>query len=253
MTLTPSPASQERLSWQFGTVERIHRETRWVKTFTLSLSEWRAFRPGQHVDVRLTAPDGYQAQRSYSIASAPERKGAIDLTVELMEDGEVSPYFHDVVEMGDRIELRGPIGGPFTWTASMGGPMLLIGGGSGIVPLMSMLRHRAAAAPDLPALLLYSSRSEAGIIYREELDGLALASALTMLHTLTRERPPGWTGYSRRVGRPMLEDAVERLGEPAWVYVCGPTAFVESVSEGLLEAGIAPGIIRTERFGPSGQ
>ena len=165
-----SPTPPAPAAWRFATVERVVAETFRVKTFTVRLPEWRPFKAGQHYDVRLTAPDGYQAQRSYSIASPPEREGVIDLTIELMEGGEVSPYFHEIVEAGDRIEMRGPIGGPFTWTVDQGGPLLLVGGGSGVVPLMSMARHRALSAPDVPGALLFSSRSFDHIIYREELE-----------------------------------------------------------------------------------
>ena len=235
--------------WQFGDVERIVDETFRVKTFTLRLPQWRPFVAGQHVDVRLTAPDGYQAQRSYSIASAPETEGVIDLTVEVMPDGEVSPYFHEVVEVDDTIEVRGPIGGPFTWTAAAGGPLLLVGGGSGIVPLMSMLRHRAAAAQEVPAVLLYSSRSLEEVIYRDE---LARDQAnLTVLHTLTRSQPPDWGGYARRIDREMLTEAIERLSETCRVFICGSGSFAEHVANTLVDIGVAPERIRTERFGPS--
>ena len=210
----------------------------------------RAVLAGQHVDVRLTAPDGYQAQRSYSIATAPEMEGAIDLTIESMPEGEVSSYFHGVVEVGDAVEVRGPIGGPFTWTVAAGGPLLLVGGGSGIVPLMSMLRHRAAAAPEVPAVLLYSSRSSEEVIYREE---LARDQAnLTVLHTLTRSRPPDWGGYARRIDREMLTEVIEHLGGVGHVFICGSDSFAEAVANAVVDIGVSPERIRIERFGASG-
>ncbi len=240
--------------WQIATVEQVIDETPRVKSFRLSTPGIRRFRPGQHVDIRLTAPDGYQAQRSYSIASAPEAASSFDITVELIEDGEVSPYFHQVVRKGDQIELRGPIGGPFTWTATQGGPLLLVGGGSGVVPLMSMLRHRAASSDaELRAALLYSSRSHDDVIYRDELEQMAgVSDGFDLNLTLTRERPSGWTGFDRRVDAPMLEDVIGKLGKPALNYVCGPTGFVEAVASMLVERGIPFDSIRTERFGPSG-
>ena len=237
------------LGWQTGIVERIRVETYRIKTFTLSLSDWRPFLPGQHFKVRLTAPDGYQAVRSYSIASPPEDEGVVDLTIELIPDGEVSPYFHQVVREQDEIEVRGPIGGPFTWTAEIGGPLLLIAAGSGIVPLMSMLRHRNRSVQNVPATLLYSSRSLDDIIYREELEHGTADPKVTVLHTLTRERPQGWKGWNRRIDRRMLQQVLSRLDEMPHVYVCGPTPFVESVATELVDIGIKPQRIRTERFG----
>ena len=251
--MTQGRSAGPALSWQLGAIEGVAVETHRVKTFTVRLPEWRPFRPGQHFDVRLTAPDGYQAQRSYSVASAPERAGVIDLTIELMEEGEVSPYFHDVTEVGDPIELRGPIGGPFTWMAAAGGPLLLVGGGSGVVPLMSMLRHRALAAPEVRALLLYSSRSADDVIYRAELDLAANEQpSLTVLHTLTRAQPEGWSGYRRRVDEAMIGEALARLPSAPLVFICGPTAFVEAAADAVVAAGVAPDRVRTERFGPSG-
>jgi ferredoxin-NADP reductase len=237
--------------WQVGTVERIVDENYRTKTITLRLADWQPFRPGQHYRVRLTAPDGYQAQRNYSIASAPERSGVIDLTIELVPEGEASPYFHDVVRPGDEIELRGPIGGPFTWTQELGGPLLLVAGGSGVVPLMSMLGHRHAAAPDVRAVLLYSSRSLEDVIYHKELERLAAEPNLTVLHTLTRSRPPGWDGLARRIDGPMLADALNQLDSAPYAYVCGPTPLVESVADELVNLNLSPERIRTERFGPS--
>ena len=175
------------------------------------------------------------------------------MTIEKVPDGEVSPYFHDVVRVGDEVELRGPIGGPFTWTNDVGGPLLLIAGGSGIVPLMSMLRHRNNVAPHVEARVLYSSRSVDDVIYREELEQAELADArLTVTHTLTRSQPDGWNGYSRRIDRPMLADALRSSDGVPNTYVCGPTPLVEAVANGLVELGLSPKKIRTERFGPSG-
>lgn len=231
----------------------VTEETYRAKTFTIQLPEWAPFRAGQHYDVRLTAPDGYQAQRSYSIASAPETRGTIDLTIEEIPDGEVSPYFHNVVEPGDRVELRGPIGGPFTWEAGDGGPLLLVAGGSGIVPLMSIIRHKLAAAPDVRAVLLYSARSMEDVIYREALAGaVETTPSLSAMFTLTRRKPSGWGGYARRVDQAMLEEMLEMLREPPLSYVCGPTPFVEIAADALVEAGALPERVRTERFGPSG-
>ncbi|MGQ0849985.1 MAG: ferredoxin reductase [Actinomycetota bacterium] len=250
-------AGQERrggqIVWQRGVVEQVIDETYRVKSFHISLPEWRPFRPGQHLDVRLTAPDGYQALRSYSIASPPEMSGTMDITVELVDDGEVSTWFHEVAALGDVIELRGPIGGPFTWTVDEGGPLLLIGGGAGVVPLMSMLRHRRAAGGTTPTLLLYSSRTIDDVIYRNELAGLANdGGGVDVVHTLTRSQPPGWIGHRRRVDPDMLNEAIARLGLPRGVFVCGPTNFVENVAVGLVSLGVGADLIRTERFGPSG-
>ena len=332
-----------RLAWQPATVEAIKAETYRVKTFTLRPAQWRRFRPGQHVDIRLTAADGYQAQRSYSIASAPEASGTFDLGVELVEGGEVSPFFHEVVQLGDQIEVRGPIGGPFTWTTGDGGPDLLIAAGSGIVPIMSMLRHRRAMMPFpsgaqgarpvtssqerrqmpfplqadgrgggsrglpsagrsaesvfhpplnplppregtrppfawkgegqgvgrampspshgedggrggiAPALLLYSSRSAGDIIYRDELELLAASDvSFQLFHTLTRNQPAGWTGYSRRLDLDMVAECLSALGRPKIAFICGPAGFVEAAADAAVAAGIPASAIRMERFGPSG-
>ena len=243
----PAPAA-----WRFATVEGVAVETFRVKTFTFRLPEWRPFRAGQHYDVRLTAPDGYQAQRSYSIASPPEQEGVIDLTIELMEGGEVSPYFHEIVEPGDQIEMRGPIGGPFTWAPDQGGPLLLVGGGSGIVPLMSMARHRALSAPEVPGALLFSSRSFDHIIYRDELERLN-DGAFKVVNTLTRGAPEGWPGYTRRIDATMARETLAGLGggTPKGGG-CGSSPFVEAATTALIEAGVPFDAIRTERFGPSG-
>ena len=240
------------LEWQLVTVKAIRSETPNVKTMTLALPDWMPHRAGQHYDVRLTAPDGYSAQRSYSIASEPERTGEIDLTVERIANGEVSPFFHDVAMVADRFEVRGPIGGYFVWEAASGGPLLLVAGGSGVVPLMAMLRHRAASHAKVPARLLYSSRSFDDVIYRQELDSLARNDGLQVFHTLTRSQPPGWTGYARRIDAAMLADVSRPFGRDALAYICGPTALVEAAADGLLQGGLQAQRIRTERFGPSG-
>jgi ferredoxin-NADP reductase len=241
------------LEWQVSTVVKVRQETQNVKTFTLTLPNWTPHQAGQHYDVRLTAPDSYQAQRSYSIASEPEQKGEIELTVERLEEGEVSTYLHDVLIVGDQVELRGPIGGYFVWEASMGGPLLLVAGGSGIVPLMAMLRHRHAVGSKVPTRLLYSSRTYEDIIYRDELEKLDKdRSGLEVLHTLTREQSKDWDGYRRRIDMQMLEEVVKPLGNKLTAYICGPTALVEGVANGLVVLGIPANQIRTERFGPTG-
>ncbi len=252
------PTAAPAVTWQSATVERVAVETYRAKTFTLRLSEPRSFRAGQHYDVRLTAPDGYQAQRSYSVASAPDDFERIDLTVELIPDGEVSPYFHEVVEPGDVLEVRGPIGGPFTWTPDLTGPLLLLAGGSGIVPLKSILMHRDLAAPETPALLLYSARGPEDIIYRKFLDRVGRLNACVAVRcSLTRRQPPGWIGYARRVDPAMLRECVDELvrmngGEAVPLsYACGPTGFVEAAADALLSIGVAEASIRTERFGPT--
>ena len=213
------------------------------------------------MDVRLTAPDGYQAQRSYSIASAPEHVGELEITIELLEDGEVSPFFHEVIRPGDEIEFRGPIGGPFTWHRGESGALFLVGGGSGVVPLMSMLRHRGSAHDaDVPALLLYSARTDQDVIYRDELRRMASTdSNLTVIYTLTRDRPAGWGGHSRRVDADMVHDALDILTtrheaslNKTRCYICGPTDFVEHVSRLTVASGFPAADIRTERFGPTG-
>jgi len=224
-----------------------------VKSFTFALPEFQPHLAGQHYDVRLTAEDGYQAQRSYSIASEPMRTGVVVLTVERIPDGEVSTYLHDVVVVGDRVELRGPIGGYFVWQASLGGPLLLIAGGSGVVPLLSMLRHRAGAGSHAPTSLVYSSKTRDDVIAFDELAGLASAdSSLHLFETLTRSQPEGWTGYSRRIDRDMLVEALRPLGGRAQTFICGPTLLVEAAAETLVGLGLAPGQIKTERFGPTG-
>jgi ferredoxin-NADP reductase len=241
------------LEWQIAILNSVREETYRTKTLTLSLPSWIAHRPGQHYDVRLTAPDGYQAQRSYSIASEPERTGEIDLTVERLSEGEVSTYLHDVMVPGDRIEVRGPIGGYFVWEAGLGGPLLLVAGGSGVVPLMSMVRHRRAAGSTVATQLLYSSRSPEDVIYADELRQLQqTGDGLRIIQTFTRTQPPNWTGYVRRIDAAMLKEVAAPLGRMAQAFICGPTLLVEAAADGLVEAGLAPERIKTERFGPSG-
>ena len=218
----------------------------------LEVPGWEGHRAGQHVDVRLTAPDGYRAQRSYSVASAPE-DGRLVLTVDRLDDGEVSPYLTAVLEAGDKLELRGPVGGWFVWEAKDGGPLLLVGGGSGVVPLMAMIRHRAAVGSEVPARLVYSSRSYEEIIYREELEKLAAGDdGLEVIHTLTRSRPKGWEGYDRRIDAQMLEEVGWTPEEGPLAFVCGPTPLVEAVGSALVELGHDPARVKTERFGATG-
>ena len=237
-----------------ATITTIRDETPRVRSYTLGLPSWTPHRPGQHYDVRLTAADSYSVQRSYSIASGPETEGEIELTVERVVDGEVSPFLHDVAVVGDRIEVRGPIGGYFVWEATLGGPLLLIAGGSGIVPLMAMIRHRAATASRIPTRLLYSSRAPEDIIYANELRDLeARNDGLEVLHTLTRSQPAGWTGYARRIDDAMLAEVRRPLGDAPLVYICGPTPLVEGAANGLVRIGVSAQRIRTERFGPSGK
>ena len=220
-------------------------------TVRLESDAWPGHLPGQHVDVRLTAEDGYQAQRSYSIASAPAA-GRLDLTVEEIADGEVSPYLSEELRPGDRLELRGPIGGYFTWTEADGGPLLLVGGGSGVAPLMSMLRYREAIGNRIPTTLLYSSRSWDEIIFREELARLSADPTLRVIHTLTRSHPDDWDGYTRRIDAAMLEDAAGEPEAGRLAYVCGPTRLVENVANNLVTLGYPTDRVKTERFGPTG-
>lgn len=245
-----------QLKWQLGTVVEISQETPRAKSLILDLPDWITHLAGQHVDVRLTAEDGYQAQRSYSIASPPGDKH-LTLTVERIEGGEVSPYLTDGLRAGDRVELRGPIGGYFVWDARDGkhdgSPLFLAAGGSGIAPLMAMLRHRANSGVTVPTILLYSSRSYEEIIYREELDRLSANDpSLRVIHTLTRRRPPRWAGYGRRIDLAMLAETALPPSEKPLAFTCGPTALVEAVADHLLELGYEPERIKTERFGPTG-
>ena len=244
-----------RLAWRVATVVATRAETARAHTLVLDVPDWPGHRAGQHVDVRLTAEDGYQAQRSYSIASAPESPH-VELTVERLDDGEVSSYLADVVRAGDGVEVRGPIGGYFAWDVADGGPLLLVAGGSGVVPLMAMLRHRAradaATRARVPARLLYSARTLDDVIYRDELARLAEDPDVEVVLTLTRGRPEGWRGPARRIDRAMLADVGWSAGDAPRAFVCGPTPLVESVATLLVELGHAPDRVRTERFGPTG-
>ena len=254
-----APASA-RIAWRLATVVEVIPETPRTRTVVLDVPGWPGHRAGQHVDVRLTAEDGYQTERSYSIASSPEVK-RVSLTVERLEEGEVSPYLTDELRAGDQLEIRGPIGGYFVWDISSGGPLLLIGGGSGIVPLMAMLRHRenvlgsrsAIARHQVPARLLYSSRTWDDVIYRDELARLAAKDpTLEVVHTLTREQPTDWRGFRRRIDRMMLSEVAWPATEKPRIFICGPTPLVESVAATLVELGHQPGLVKTERFGPTG-
>ena len=241
-----------RTLWRLAEVIEVVPETPRAKSLVLEVPGWEGHRAGQHVDVRLTAEDGYQAQRSYSIASAPEDE-RVELTVDRLEDGEVSPYLTNVLMAGDKLEFRGPIGGYFTWEVQDGGPLLLVGGGSGVVPLMAMLRHRAAAGSTVAARLLYSSRSYEEIIYRKELEDLvARDGSLEVVHTLTRSRPEGWSGYDRRIDAEMLQEVSWPANENPLAFVCGPTPFVEAVGAALVGLGHDPAQVKTERFGATG-
>ena len=227
-------------------------ETAGARSLVLEVPGWPGHLPGQHVDVRLTADDGYQAQRSYSIAT-PADGERLTLTVERIEDGEVSPYLADELRAGDKLELRGPIGGWFVWEPSLGGPLLLVGGGSGVVPLMAMLRAHDAEGSDVPARLLLSSRSWDEVIYRKEIARLAQEdAAIEVVHTLTRAAPPGWEGPRRRIDREMLAEVAWPAAERPLAYVCGPTGLVEAAASALVDLGHDPARIRTERFGPTG-
>ncbi|HEX4010692.1 MAG TPA: ferredoxin reductase [Solirubrobacteraceae bacterium] len=237
-----------RLNWQLTTVADVVSENAHAVSLVLDAPDWVGHRAGQHVDVRLTAEDGYEAQRSYSIASAPEDDQLV-LTVERIDDGEVSPYLADELRAGDELELRGPIGGYFAW--DRGGPLLMLAGGSGVVPFRSMLRHRAASGETAPARLIYSARTWADVIYERELMALD-DDAVEIVFTLTRDAPPDWTGRRGRVDRAMLEDVSWPPPERPQIYVCGPTGFVEAAAAALVDLGHPALEIRTERFGPSG-
>jgi ferredoxin-NADP reductase len=233
-------------------VAEVVPETPRTKSLVLEVPGWEGHKAGQHLDVRLTAEDGYQAQRSYSIASAPE-DGRLTLTVDRLEEGEVSPYLTEVLMRGDKLELRGPIGGYFTWEAADGGPLLLVAGGSGVVPIMAMIRHRTAVGSDVPTRLLFSSRSYEEIIYREELERLAAQDgSLEVIHTLTRSRPEGWSGYDRRIDAEMLAEVAWSPDESLLTFVCGPTSLVEGVAAALVSLGHDPAHVKTERFGATG-
>ena len=238
--------------WQLGTLAEVASETPRVSSLYFEVPDWGGHEAGQHVDVRLTADDGYQAERSYSIASPPDDR-RLALTVERLDDGEVSPYLVGELRPGDKLELRGPIGGYFVWRGDDELPLLLIGGGSGIVPLMSMLRHRSRIGSKTPAILLFSSRTLADVIYRDELERLQAADdGLRVVHTLTREKPAGWTGYTRRIDEPMLREVAWPSERDPAVFICGPTPFVEAAASLLVGMGHNPAAIKTERFGATG-
>jgi ferredoxin-NADP reductase len=245
------PARSAKLAWQTASVAAIEPRTPTVKSYFFRLPQPLRFVAGQHMDVRLTAPDGYQAQRSYSIASAPESADLVELAIERLADGEVSPFFHDVVAAGDEIELRGPIGGHFNWSADDGGPLLLVGGGSGVVPLMCMLRHRAARGSTIPAALVYSARTAADLLFGEELRALAArADGFALFATLTREANPPAGVRTGRIDAALLRAALAQLDTPPkTVFVCGTNAFVETAADALIALGIPAAAIRTERYG----
>lgn len=244
--------SRGPLTWKLGTVAEIVTETPRVSSLYFDVPDWPGHLAGQHVDVRLTAEDGYVAERSYSIASPPE-DARVALTVERLDDGEVSPYLVGELRVGDKVELRGPIGGYFVWKSEDERPLLLVAGGSGVVPLMAMLRHRAKAGGKAPARLLVSSRTEADIIYRDELDRLgAEGDGLTVFHTLTREKPATWKGFTRRVDEAMMREVGWPKEQSPAVFICGPTSFVEAAASLLVAMGYPPISIKTERFGATG-
>jgi ferredoxin-NADP reductase len=245
-------APARRLDWRLAQVREIAVETFRVKSLLLHVPGWQRHLPGQHVDIRLTAEDGYQAQRSYSISSPPEDE-LPSLTVEKVDNGEVSQYLVGDLRVRDQFELRRPIGLYFVWTVAMGGPLWLIAGGSGIAPLMAILRHRARRKARIPALLLYSSRSLEDVIFREELDAMASHDPdLRVVNTLTRKQPAGWVDHRRRIDRELLADACFPPAQNPKIFVCGPTSLVEAVSSLLVELGHDPLAVKTERFGPSG-
>lgn len=257
--MSAAPAGA-RIEWRVAKVLEVVPETPRTRTVLLDVPGWPGHRAGQHVDVRLTAEDGYQTERSYSIASAPEDP-RLALTVERLDDGEVSPYLTEELHAGDHLELRGPIGGYFVWDIGTGGPLFLVGGGSGIVPLMAMIRHRHQSLPaqngdvrrNLRTRLLYSSRGWDEVIYRDELAALAGKDpTLEVIHTLTRSAPPDWTGFRRRIDRAMLAETAWPVDETPRVYVCGPTPLVESVAGTMVDLGHPAALVKTERFGPTG-
>jgi ferredoxin-NADP reductase len=253
--ITEPAARPARIEWRAATVRDVINETSHAKTLVLEVPGWPGHLAGQHVDVRLTADDGYQAQRSYSIASEPS-KPTLAITIERLDDGEVSPYLTDALGVGDRLELRGPIGGYFVWEPDTGGPIFLVAGGSGVVPLMAMLRTRATAPASIRAsvvaTLLYSSRGWDDVFYRDELARLTSDPNVRVIHTLTRSQPPGWTGFTRRIDADMLAETAPDPSLEPHIYVCGPTALVESAAQTLVDLGHDPSRVKTERFGPTG-
>jgi ferredoxin-NADP reductase len=246
-------ALQRRLSWRTGVVAELIDENAHARSIVLTVPDWPGHRAGQHVDVRLTADDGYQAERSYSIASPPDAGDRVTVTVERIDDGEVSPFLAGELRVGDRLELRGPIGGYFVWEVASGGPLLLIAGGSGVCPLMAMLRHRAAQNSAVPVRLLYSARSLDDVIYRDEIDRLAVkGTGLEVAYTLTRSQPPDWLGFRRRIDPAMLAEFAWTPEQRPLTFICGPTPLVESAAEALVQLGHDAAHIKTERFGPTG-
>jgi ferredoxin-NADP reductase len=244
-------AVRGRLTWQVATVSQLVDETATVRTIDLQVPDWAGHQAGQHLDIRLTGDDGYRAERSYSIASAPGEPLAI--TVERLEDGEVSPYLTEDLRQGDQFELRGPIGGYFIWDpARDAAPLLLLAGGSGVVPLRSILRYRERTGSTTPARLLYSVRSLPDVIYHDELDRYDQDQGVEVIYTLTRQQPPGWTGRTGRVNAAMLTDIAWPASQNPLAFVCGPTSFVEAVAEALVGLGYPPGRVKTERFGATG-
>jgi ferredoxin-NADP reductase len=242
-----------RLAWRTAEITAVRNEAAHARSLVLRVDGWQGHDAGQHIDVRLTAADGYQAQRSYSISSAPEAT-QLELLVDFVPDGEVSPYLTREARVGDRFELRGPIGGYFIWTAAYGGPLLLVAGGSGIAPLASILAYRAVAAPGLPTHVLYSVRTAEDIIFNERLEAWRRADpALAVSLTLTRSAPSQWRSYRRRIDAAMLREVAFDAADAPLAYVCGPTAMVEHAADALVSIGYAAGRIRTERFGPSGE
>jgi ferredoxin-NADP reductase len=250
------PLSGGRLSlkprlWQSATISEIVEQSPRVRSFMLRPAEPFAFTAGQHAEVRLTAPDGYRAQRSYSISSAPETPEIIELTIERLDDGEVSPFFHEVAAVGDEIELRGPLGGHFIWSVADGGPLLLVGGGSGVCPLISMIRHRQMQESDVPIVLLFSARTWDELLFREELLALQRrGNGFELILTLTREAERNKANYARRVDAEMMAEVLGRLlSQPKYMFVCGSNPFVEAASQGALAAGVPAEVVRTERYG----
>jgi ferredoxin-NADP reductase len=241
-------AVRGRLTWQTAAVSSVVEENERARTIVFDAAGWDGRRPGQHLDVRLTAEDGYRAERAYSIASAPGEPVAI--TVERLDDGEVSPYLVDVVRPGDELQVRGPIGGYFVWDDAEPDPLLLVAGGSGVVPLMAMLRHRTRTRSAVPVRLLYSARSFDDVIYREEL--ATFGDGVDVVYTLTRSQPEGWSGFVRRIDVPLLQEVAWPVSSNPLAFVCGPTPFVETVASGLVELGYPPERVKTERFGATG-
>lgn len=252
MTDAPARVSLKPRLWQTAKIEKVIVQSPRVKSFVLRPTEAFDFTAGQHAEIRLTAPDGYRAQRSYSISSAPEDRDTFELTVERLDDGEVSPYFHEVAAAGDEVEVRGPLGGHFIWAIPDGGPVLLIGGGSGVCPLISMARHKFRQGSTVPMMLIFSARTWEEVLFRDELMAMKGVNGFDLVITLTREAVEQHGDYARRIDAAMLAEVMPRLGAaPKHVYVCGSNPFVEAASEGAIAAGAPVGSIRTERYGVS--